>query len=248
MTSPTTYTPQPLYGGAIKGLIPKGWLDARYIHLPSPSFASFPRPRLFHSPHPPTPMLIDDHSNLRQIPDHQELYLSPTTLSTLIYEINEYVPDSTSQETLSKHGELFASATSTTQNQDDRETLDKAAILYHILDIQENDTVSKETIRFRTPITSVGRREGTGAGRVYTGRVELGNVGKDVVRCAFLVVRLEEQGSDLVVWGNVPVKEFEGRGDEEGLRGEEGVVGGVVEGLLGGDGDGLVVVEWDLFG
>ncbi|XRM40705.1 hypothetical protein ABZX51_004018 [Aspergillus tubingensis] len=221
MTSPPpTYTPQPLYGGAIKGLIPKGWLDA---------------------------------SNLRQIPDHQELYLSPTTLSTLIYEINEYVPDSTSQETLSKHSELFASATSastssTTQNQDDRETLDKAAILYHILDIQENDTVSKETIRFRTPITSVGRWEGTGAGRVYTGRVELGNVGKDVVRCTFLVVRFEEQESDLVVWGNVPVKEFEGRGDEEGLRGEEGVVGGVVEGLLGGDGDGLVVVEWDLFG
>ncbi|RAH55889.1 Mog1p/PsbP-like protein [Aspergillus piperis CBS 112811] len=217
MTSPPpTYTPQPLYGGAIKGLIPKGWLDA---------------------------------SNLRQIPDHQELYLSPTTLSTLIYEINEYVPDSTSQETLSKHSELSASATGlTTQNQDGRrETLDKAAILYHILDIQENDTVGKETIRFRTPITSVGRREGTGAGRVYTGRVELGKEGsKDAVRCTFLVVRLEEQGSDLVVWGNVPVKEFEGRGDEEGLREEEGVVGGVVEGLLGGDG--LVVVEWDLFG
>ncbi|PYH70735.1 Ran GTPase-binding protein MOG1 [Aspergillus vadensis CBS 113365] len=219
MTSPPpTYTPQPLYGGAIKGLIPKGWLDA---------------------------------SNLRQIPDHQELYLSPTTLSTLIYEINEYVPDSTSQETLSKNSELFASATSTTQNQDDRETLDKAAILYHILDIQDNDTVSKDTIRFRTPITSVGRREGTGAGRVYTGRVELGEEGgKDVVRCSFLVVRLEEQGSDLVVWGNVPVKEFEGRGDGDGdgdgdgLRGEEGVVGGVVEGLV----DGLVVVEWDLFG
>ncbi|OJZ81234.1 hypothetical protein ASPFODRAFT_199178 [Aspergillus luchuensis CBS 106.47] len=220
MTSPPpTYTPQPLYGGAIKGLIPKGWLDA---------------------------------SNLRQIPDHQELYLSPTTLSTLIYEINEYVPDSTSQETLSKHSELFASATggltTTTQNQDGRrETLDKAAILYHILDIQENDTVGKETIRFPTPITSVGCREGTGAGRVYTGRVELGKEGsKDAVRCTFLVARLEEQGSDLVVWGNVPVKEFEGRGDEEGLRGEEGVVGGVVEGLLGGDG--LVVVEWDLFG
>ncbi|PWY64951.1 Mog1p/PsbP-like protein, partial [Aspergillus eucalypticola CBS 122712] len=216
---PPTYTPQPLYGGAIKGLIPKGWLDA---------------------------------SNLRQIPDHQELYLSPTTLSTLIYEINEYVPDSTSQETLSKHSELFASATSaststTSHNQDRRETLDKAAILYHILDIQENDTVSKDTIRFRTPITSVGRREGTGAGRVYTGRVELGEEGgKDAVRCSFLVVRLEEQGSDLVVWGNVPVKEFEGRGDEEGLREEEGVVGEVVEGLLGGDG--LVVAEWDLFG
>ncbi|GKZ32718.1 hypothetical protein AbraIFM66950_002324 [Aspergillus brasiliensis] len=214
MTS-TTYTPQPLYGGAIKGLIPKGWLDA---------------------------------SNLRQIPDHQELYLSPTTLSTLIYEINEYVPDNTSQETLSKHGDLFASASAaTSQNIQDRETLDKAAILYHILDIHDNDNISKDTIRFTAPITSVGSRPGTGPGRVYTGRVELGS-DKDAVICSFVVVRLEEQGSDLVVWGNVPVKEFASRGDQEGLRAEEGVVGGVVEGLVGSNGDGFVVVEWDLFG
>ncbi|KAI2851739.1 hypothetical protein CBS11350_946 [Aspergillus niger] len=217
-TATTTYTSQPLYGGAIKGLIPKGWLDA---------------------------------SNLRQIPDHQELYLSPTTLSTLIYEINEYVPDSTSQETLSKHSDLFAPATggTTTQNQD-RETLDKAAILYHILDVHDSDNVSKDTIQFRTPIMSVPHRDQWRGGRVYTGNVSLGSanpVAKDGVLCRFVVVRLEEQGSDLVVWGNVPVKEFLEKGDEDGLRVEEGVVGGCVEALVG-DEDGFVVVDWDLFG
>lgn len=70
---------------------------------------------------------------------------------------------------------------------------------------------------------------------------------KDGVLCRFVVVRLEEQGSDLVVWGNVPVKEFLERGDVDGLRVEEGVVGGCVEGLAG-DEDGFVVVDWDLFG
>lgn len=32
-----------------------------------------------------------DASNIRQIPDHQEVFLSPTTLTSLIFEINQYI-------------------------------------------------------------------------------------------------------------------------------------------------------------
>jgi Ran-interacting Mog1 protein len=33
-----------------------------------------------------------DSSDLRQVPDHQEVYLSPRTLTSVVFEINQYVP------------------------------------------------------------------------------------------------------------------------------------------------------------
>ncbi|EXJ85786.1 hypothetical protein A1O1_06154 [Capronia coronata CBS 617.96] len=36
------------------------------------------------------PVDLIDSSDLRQIPDHQEVFLSPTTLTSLIFEINDY--------------------------------------------------------------------------------------------------------------------------------------------------------------
>ena len=59
-------------------------------------------------------------------------------------------------------------------------------------------------------------------------------------KCCFLVVRLEEQETDLVIWGNVPGEEL---GGEELMR-EEEVMGGLVGELVRE----LEVVEWDLFG
>ncbi|KIY02568.1 uncharacterized protein Z520_01033 [Fonsecaea multimorphosa CBS 102226] len=37
------------------------------------------------------PVELIDSSDIRQIPDHQEVFLSPTTLTSIIFEINDYV-------------------------------------------------------------------------------------------------------------------------------------------------------------
>ncbi|PWY94394.1 Mog1p/PsbP-like protein [Aspergillus sclerotioniger CBS 115572] len=210
----TTYTPQPLYGGAIKALIPNNWIDA---------------------------------STLRQIPDHQELYLSPTTLSTLIYEINEYVPTSTSLTTLTNYTHLLppSQAQSQSHNQEKQrgqESLDRAAVIYHLHDLlDEGDEL--DMIIPPTRVTVGKGFEEKGKGRRYTGCAVFKSTSKwkeTTTKCWFLVVRLEEQETDLVVWGNVPGGELSG----EELRMEEEGMGALV-GALGRE---LKVVEWDLFG
>ncbi|KAJ6017605.1 hypothetical protein N7451_000984 [Penicillium sp. IBT 35674x] len=82
-----------------------------------------------------------DASNLREIPDHQELFLSPDTLSNLIIEINQRVSkeDALStfatliqqQPSLAAAGGSVASATP--------ETVNQAAALYHLHDLCEDD-------------------------------------------------------------------------------------------------------------
>ncbi|PYI02640.1 Mog1p/PsbP-like protein, partial [Aspergillus sclerotiicarbonarius CBS 121057] len=176
---------------------------------------------------------------LRQIPDHQELYLSPTTLSTLIYEINEYVPESTSLETLTQHTHLLPPTQSQAQEKARAtESLDRAAVLYHLLDLLDEG----DHLDIIVPPTRVNL-EKVVSGRGYKGCAEFkSSRGKGKgTKCWFLVVRLEEQGTDLVVWGNVPGEELDGEGVVER---EEGCMEGLIEGLRGE----LEVVEWDLFG
>ncbi|OAL38788.1 hypothetical protein AYO20_01994 [Fonsecaea nubica] len=43
------------------------------------------------------PVDLIDSSDIRQIPDHQEVFLSPTTLTSVIFEIDDYVPANVSQ-------------------------------------------------------------------------------------------------------------------------------------------------------
>ena len=45
------------------------------------------------------PSTLIDASDVRQVPDHQEVFLSPTTLTSLIFEINQYV--NTTNDTIS---------------------------------------------------------------------------------------------------------------------------------------------------
>ncbi|KAJ5168027.1 uncharacterized protein N7482_003621 [Penicillium canariense] len=78
-----------------------------------------------------------DASNLREIPDHQELFLSPDTLSNVIIEINQRVSREDALTTLAnfshQHPTLAigsGSAPSATS-----ETLDQAAALYHLNDL-----------------------------------------------------------------------------------------------------------------
>ena len=66
-----------LFGGAITLSVPQTYADARYVpRLPSSSGGSISgiRPRL-------------THSDLRQIPDNQEVFLSSSSDTSLVVEI-----------------------------------------------------------------------------------------------------------------------------------------------------------------
>ncbi|PYI30221.1 Mog1p/PsbP-like protein [Aspergillus indologenus CBS 114.80] len=242
-----TYTPQPLYGGAIQGIIPEGWIDA---------------------------------STLREIPDHQELYLSPTTLSSLIIELNQPVPNPVAQATLHAHPRLLSDPSPPPGPAPDQEALNRAAALHHLLDICD----PADTLAILQPPARVALRKFAGEVAAYAGRVgftsplgggrgsllqqqqqqqrvvagapgapeagaeagssgELAGTGTTTTQCWFLLVRLVEQETDLLVLVNVPEKEFVERGDAAGLRRELEVGEGVVAELVRG----LEVVEWGLF-
>lgn len=79
------------------------------------------------------------HSNLREIPDHQELFLSPDTLSNLIIEINQRVSEEDALSTFAtlsqQQPSLAAGSGSGVSATPD--TIDQAAALYHLHDLCE---------------------------------------------------------------------------------------------------------------
>ncbi|KAJ5929480.1 hypothetical protein N7454_006430 [Penicillium verhagenii] len=86
------------------------------------------------------PLKWIDASNLREIPDHQELFLSPDTLSNLIIEINERVSQEDALSTFAtlcqQQPSLAADSGSTASTT--TETVNQAAALYHLYDICED--------------------------------------------------------------------------------------------------------------
>ncbi|BCS24297.1 Ran GTPase-binding protein MOG1 [Aspergillus puulaauensis] len=220
---------QDLYGGAIKALIPSTWLDA---------------------------------SNLRQIPDHQELFLSPVTLSTLIFEINERVSRETALSALQSTPNKEVLEILGPNPEATPETIDKAAALYHLHDIRDDDG---DILRIVTPPHHVSMQQISGA-RAYKGVVQMTSptarsgvapsIGgatagsstdgglESSVTVHYLLVRLEEQESDFLVFFNVPHKEFNEKGDPRGLSKEEELASGVIDELAGK----LEIADWGLFG
>lgn len=65
-----------------------------------------------------------------------------------------------------------------------------------------------------------------------------------VYSCYFLLVRLRQQNTDLVVLINIPHDEFEGNGDTEGLARERELAGGFLNAFV----QTLEIQDWDLFG
>ncbi|KAL4920317.1 hypothetical protein BDW62DRAFT_199040 [Aspergillus aurantiobrunneus] len=217
-----------LYAGAIKAIIPDGWLDA---------------------------------SDLRQIPDHQELFLSPITLSNLIIEINARVSEEAAlpalQSTQDREGlDILGSNPGATP-----QTVDKAAALYHLNDICDD---SGDILRIVAPPQQVSvqklphARSYKGVAQMTPSVVRSGvppSIGgaaagssadwglASSVSVHYLFVRLEEQGTDVLVFFNVPHKEFDERGDPRGLSREEELASRVIDGLV----EGLEVVDWGLF-
>lgn len=149
------------------------------------------------------------------------------------------------------------------------ETVDKAAALYHLHDLcEEGDTL--ETI---VPAEKVTMRKFPSSVSAYTGVVSYitpkrergagGRIPVDVdgaaaggfggaggkeglsskLTCHYLLVRLEQQGTDLVVFFNVPHQEFDGSGDPRGLSREEELAGAVIGRLV----QALEIRDWGLF-
>ncbi|KAL3446599.1 hypothetical protein BJX65DRAFT_296187 [Aspergillus insuetus] len=223
-----SFTHKELYGGAINAGIPEGWLDA---------------------------------SDLRQIPDHQEIFLSPTTLSNLIIEINQRVSEETALSSLQSNPnpDILGSNPAA-----DPETIDKAAALYHLNDIRDGEA---DILRIVTPpqpvslanlprakaykglivMTSPGRiRPGAPAssiGGATAGSSADGALGSST-SVHYLLVRLEEQETDILTFFNVPHKEFDEKGEPRGLAKEEELASETVNGLIGQ----LEIVDWGLFG
>jgi Ran-interacting Mog1 protein len=210
-----------------------------------------------------------DASDLRQVPDHQEVYLSPRTLTSAVLEINQYI--SSPCPTVSQTGVdpfLIAPAppkaggsangaeagANLNLNNDNA-----AAALYHLRDLVDpKDTLTlistPKSVQMQRP-SLAGLPAFIVRGRVSTretkGRVpsvlpEEYQHAPDVevqtsTTIRLLLVRIEAKGTDLCVAVNVPWKELEeGKGVEE----EEGFADAVLENVV----KSLDVRDFGLFG
>ncbi|KAA8649797.1 hypothetical protein EYZ11_005387 [Aspergillus tanneri] len=201
------------YGSTIKGVIPQGWIDA---------------------------------STLREVPDHQEIFLSATTLSNQIIEINQRVD---------RDEALSATRTQPLSTDSLPETIDKAAIMYHLHDLcDESDTLEVLVPAQKVPMQEIPKASAY-RGVVALTATKMGQHRREqregqtqgqaalTTNCHYLLVRLEEQETDLLVFVNVPSEEFDARGDVRGLEEENKLA----EGLIGELVVRLKVVDWGLF-
>ncbi|CRG87796.1 Ran-interacting protein Mog1, putative [Talaromyces islandicus] len=236
----TQFQERPLFGGAITGTIPQGWLDA---------------------------------SDLRQVPDHQEIFLSATTLSNLIVEINEYVSAQEAPPAAAGPG----SGT-------DEENKGVSAALYHLQDLcDEDDTMAivsaprrvqldrliasssaagvtisisayAGVVKYTTPKRQRGPHQhqqhiaansnNNSIGDATASSSAAATPKNSVHSCHFLLVRLPEKQTDLLVFVNVPHDEFDAQGDSGALAREEAVASELVRKFV----ETIDVVDWNLFG
>lgn len=146
------------------------------------------------------------NSDIRQVPDHQEIYLSRTGLTNIIVEINERID----------------------KDHDENIHDDISAVKYHIRDICSDDDTFDES-NFNPQPTALGKIPATSA---YHGQVRIipvkpqGSVAdasasagdavassssrdgmgleKNTTTCYYLLIRLEEKATDILVLVNVP--------------------------------------------
>lgn len=202
--------------------------------------------------------ILTSISDLREVPDHQEILLSPTTLSNLIIEINERV---TREEAISPLDEPRVDGPHANNTQ----TEDIAAALYHLRDINdEGDRM--EVINPPRPVTLGKFSSGPQQPSAYAGLVSFTRRGWSIpipvpfdgdtagssttgprlstYSCHFLLIRLGPQQTDLLVFVNVPHEEFDLRGNPSALSREEDLASGLLRKLI----ETLEIRNWGLFG
>lgn len=195
--------------------------------------------------------VLTTHSTLREVPDHQEIYLSPTTLSNFIFELNQAVSNEDALAAVSGNGST-SNGTGT-----EAESIDRAAVTYHLHDLcDEGDTI--QTIVAPQRVTLAKFRPETQV-RAYGGVVSFttpknqrSRPGQDTnggaqessrLTCHYLIVRMERQETDVLVFMNVPHDEFNARGDTAGLESEEELARGLIQRTI----ETLEIKDWGLF-
>ncbi len=213
-----------------------------------------------------------DSSTLRQIPDHQEVFLSPHSLTSLVFEINQYVsPAATSTQTDIAEPSITTPPASASEADAKPEATidirDRAAALYHLRDlIDPHDTLtvvsSPRPVRLQSrslrdaPAFVVGGRLTTretarqeGPSSLLPDSYRQSSAQDDVVRMTtttirLLLVRLEAYSTDLCVAVNVPWRELGQAGGEGRVGQEEAFADSVLENLVAS----LDVRDFGLFG
>jgi hypothetical protein len=75
--SMTTFRSTPLFGGALIADLPSTFRDVRWSDLPLDNTCWV--------------IITEDHSNIRQVPDNQEVYLDKESLTSIVFDILERV-------------------------------------------------------------------------------------------------------------------------------------------------------------
>lgn len=180
------------------------------------------------------------YSDLRQIPDHQEVFLSPKTLTSIIFEINDYTDDQrqqhpTTKTTTTTRPDGTTTTTTTTAvavangtgngngNTSPDSDADVQAAKYHFTDvISPPDTLAAPLSSPQRVTLQSASLAGypayilTGNIRSYdTSRRAAANssVSQSFVHQIQLLIRMEDHGTDLCVRINVPLKELAGDSD-----------------------------------
>ncbi|EXJ85128.1 hypothetical protein A1O3_05803 [Capronia epimyces CBS 606.96] len=212
------------------------------------------------------PVELIDSSDLRQVPDHQEVFLSPTTLTSIIFEINDYVeqsdlpssqhPTTTTTTTTRPDGTTTTTTTTVVNGNAARETAesDAEAAQHHFTDvISPPDTLAAplprpQQVRLQSPslaaypayILAANIRSYDTAHRAPQ-TASSPNPLQSLVHQIQLLVRIQDYATDLCVRINVPLKEL---ADHSQAAAEAAFARDVLARVVAT----LDVVEFDLFG
>ena len=96
-----SFTNITLYGGAITVDLPSNFADTRSVlkFLPAPSRA----PSTSRIANACAKLTCQQHSQIREVPDHQEVYLDTNGYSSIVVEILEYQEKGSDEEALQYH-------------------------------------------------------------------------------------------------------------------------------------------------
>lgn len=198
-----------------------------------------------------------DASNLRQVPDHQEIYLSPKTLTTTIFEINQYVSASIASQA-DVDSSVISPAAEAGGNEAAINPNDKAAAIYHLRDlIDHEDTLTDVTASKAIQMTSPSvqglpafilrgkvttrEKERRGPSNLPEAYQHAPGVTQSTTTIRLLLVRLEAKATDLCVTVNVPWKELE---MQNRVEEEEAFADAILENVISS----LDIKEFGLFG
>lgn len=191
------------------------------------------------------PTDVVDASDLRQVPDHQEVFLSDKTLTSIIFEINEY------QQPLP----------TTSESSNNTASADEAAASYHLNDIIDAaDRLSDSgihTVPTNLSQSSVSKYPAyQSTATIISPEIDRSN--KTTLPLAWqtspaqkeqqvgvmqLLIRMRDYDTDLCVRINVPLKEF-GDSQSEAAQNEASVASRVMRGII----ESIDIKDFGLFG